>query len=394
MKADKQNQSSRRKFLQQSAAAGLGVLAGGNSLFANESPILNEFSEPILAKGYAARDDSGKLSSWEFKRRHVGDNEILIDIKFSGVCHSDIHTVRGEWGDQQYPLVPGHEIAGIVSAVGKNVRKFRVGDKAGIGCMVESCMTCDSCLKGEEHYCENGEKIMTYGTAYEKSPSGISQGGYSNKIVVDEHFGIKIPESLDLAKAAPLLCAGITTYSPLMKAQVQKNMKVGVAGIGGLGHMALKIAISKCAEVYAFTTTPDKVSDIEKFGVKEVIVVDSLEKLDPYKAQLDYMISTIPVDYNLGAYASLVKPNGFYTQVGLPATAISFSNFDFIGNRVNFNGSLIGGIPETQEMINYCAQRDITPDIQMIDPEELNDVYEKVVNKEARYRYVINAEKF
>lgn len=263
----------------------------------------------------AARDTSGRLSPWSFARRAVGDNDVLIDIKFCGVCHSDIHQLRGDWGPPQYPQVPGHEIAGVVSAVGKKVTNFKVGDHAGVGCMVDSCGTCESCKRGEEQHCDNNATLFTYGYPEKSSPTGITQGGYSNNIVVKEHFAIKIPQAISLQDAAPLLCAGITTYSPLVRASIKAGDKVGVAGIGGLGHMAIKLAEARGAEVYAFTTSPSKVKDILEFGAKEAILVDSVDKLTPYFKSLDYMISTIPVNYNVGPYASLVKPYGTYTQV-------------------------------------------------------------------------------
>ncbi len=348
-------------------------------------------AENIQSKAYAGKDDSGKLSPWSFERRPVGDNDVLIDVKYCGVCHSDIHQIKGHWGPQQYPQVPGHEIVGIVAAVGKNVKNFKVGDRAGVGCMVDSCMDCESCNDGEEHHCDKGETIMTYGYPEESSPTGISQGGYSNNIVVTEHFAIKIPDSIKLEEAAPLLCAGITTYSPLMKANIKKGDKVGVVGIGGLGHVAIKLAVSKGAEVYAFTTSESKREDCLEFGAKEVIVVNSPEDLQPWRGKLDYMISTVPYAYEMSSYIDCVKPYGYFTQVGQPIGGeLTINNFNMIFNRVNFNGSLIGGIPETQEVVDYCAENKIYPEIQMIEPEKINEVWEKVVNKEARYRYVID----
>jgi alcohol dehydrogenase (NADP+)/uncharacterized zinc-type alcohol dehydrogenase-like protein len=352
-------------------------------------------SNPIKSKGYAARDGSGKLSPWEFERRPVGDHDILIEIKYASICHSDIHQLKGDWGPQQYPQVPGHEIAGIVTAVGKNVTKFKVGDRAGVGCMVDSCMECESCKHGEEQFCDNGATLFTYGYPDKTSPSGITQGGYSNNIVVRDHFAVHIPEHISLQEAAPLLCAGITTYSPLMKANFKKGDKVGVAGIGGLGHMAIKLAVSKGAEVYAFTTSPSKVKDILAFGAKEAIVVDDVAKLIPYKGKLDYMIATIPAQYDVAAYTAVVKRYGFYTQVGMPVGfELSLSNIGLAISRVNFNASLIGGIPETQEVVNYCADNKVIPQIQIIKAEDVNDAWAKVVNKEARYRYVIDAATF
>ena len=385
------NQSSRREFIGQVAMAGAGLLlATPAQAFSQANPPLG-VGRNIKSKGYAGKDEHGKLAAWNFERRPVGEDDILIEIKYSGICHSDIHTIRGHWGKQHYPQVPGHEIAGIVTAIGKNVTKFKVGDQAGVGCMVNSCLQCDSCKKGQEHHCETTGMTGTYGTPEPSSPTGITQGGYSNNIVVTEHFAIKIPQDIDLRYAAPLLCAGITTYSPMMQYKVKKGDKVGVVGIGGLGHMAVKIAVSKGAEVYAFTTTPAKVNDIKGFGAKEVIVVDAAEALKPWKGKLDYVISTVPYAYEMSGYIDCVKPYGYFTQVGQPVNgALAINNFNMIFNRVNFNGSLIGGIPETQEVMDYCAKNKIYPQIQLIKAGEINDAWEKVVNKEARYRYVID----
>lgn len=391
MKESDHNNPSRRKFIQQTALASAGVMLASPLQLFSQSNKLNTMNN-IKSKGYAGKDEQGKLLPWNFERRAVGDNDILIDIKFSGICHSDIHTIKGHWGKQEYPQVPGHEIAGVVTAVGKKVKKFKVGDKAGVGCMVNSCMKCDSCKNGEEHHCETTGMVGTYGAPDKTSPSGITQGGYSNNIVVTEHFAIKIPENMDLQYAAPLLCAGITTYSPLMKVNIKKGDKVGVVGIGGLGHLAVKLAVAKGAEVYAFTTSPSKVNDIKGFGAKEVIVVESAEKLKPIFGKLDFMISTVPYAYDVSNYISCVKPNGFFTQVGQPINGeLTINNFNMIFNRVNFNGSLIGGIPETQEVMNYCAENKIYPQIEIIKAEDINDAWNKVVNKEARYRFVIDA---
>jgi uncharacterized zinc-type alcohol dehydrogenase-like protein len=387
------NHNSRRKFIYQSVTLSAGILlAGPLRLVADDTTTNNPMSKNISTRGYAANDQSGKLAPWSFERRALGDNDILINIKFSGICHSDIHTMRGHWGPQKYPQVPGHEIAGIVAAVGKNVTKLKVGDQAGVGCMVDSCMECESCKRGEEHHCETTGMVGTYGVPDKSAPSGITQGGYSNNLVVRDHFAIHIPKTISLQDAAPLLCAGITTFSPLMKFNFKKGDKIGIAGIGGLGHIGIKLAVSKGAEVYAFTTSAEKVKDILAFGAKEAIVVDSLDKLRPYKGKLDYLLSTIPYNYNVGAYADTVKPYGTFTQVGQPINGeLTVNNFNMIFNRVNFNGSLIGGIPETQKVLDYCAEHKIYPKIQIIKAEEINDAWEKVVNKQARYRYVIDA---
>ncbi|MCB0792524.1 MAG: NAD(P)-dependent alcohol dehydrogenase [Flavobacteriales bacterium] len=389
------NHASRRKFIQRTSLAGAGLaLAGPFKLFAstNNNRIMEQ---NIKSRGLAATDTSGKLSPWEFERRPVGDYDVLIDIKYASICHSDIHQMKGHWGPQQYPQVPGHEIAGIVSAVGAKVTKFKVGDRAGVGCMVDSCMHCDSCRKGDEQHCETTGFVGTYGARQASSPTGITQGGYSTSIVVTEHFAIKIPDIIELQHAAPLLCAGITTYSPLMKYGMKAGDKVGVVGIGGLGHMAIKLAVAKGAEVYAFTTTPEKKKDALAFGAKEVIVVDGPDKLHAWRGKLDYMISTVPYAYEMSSYIDCVKPFGYFTQVGQPiGGALTINNFNMIFNRVNFNGSLIGGIPETQEVVDFCAANSIHPQIEVIGADAVNDAWDKVVNKEARYRYVIDAATF
>lgn len=380
----------RRRFIAQASMASAALMMSSpGALLAQQE------RQRIKSRGYAAFDATGVLRPWEFERRPLGENDVLIEIKYASICHSDIHQMKGHWGPQKYPQVPGHEIVGVVAAVGRNVTKFEVGDRAGVGCMVDSCMRCDSCTHGEEQYCENGETLFTYGYPDRRSPTGITQGGYSTNIVVTEHFAVHIPDHIPLEEAAPLLCAGITTYSPIIQANLDIGDKVGVAGIGGLGHMAVKLAVSKGAEVYAFTTSPGKVNDIRSFGAKEVIVVDDLNKMGPYRAMLDYMISTIPVQYDVASYASVVKPRGHFTQVGMPeAFELTLSAIGLSMSRVNFNASLIGGIPETQEVIHYCADSDVRPTIQIIPAEQVNEAWNKVVNKEARYRYVIDAATF
>jgi uncharacterized zinc-type alcohol dehydrogenase-like protein len=388
------NDPSRRKFIQRTALAGAGfMLAKTYSVFAATGNAV--LPANIRSRGYAAKDASGQLSPWTFERRPVGENDILIDIKFASICHSDIHQIKGDWGKQQYPQVPGHEIAGVVAAVGSKVTQFKVGDRAGVGCMVDSCRECDSCRGGQEQHCDRNEAVFTYGFPEKSSPSGITQGGYANNIVVKEHFAIRIPDQISFQQAAPLLCAGITTYSPLIKANIKKGYKVGVAGIGGLGHLAIKLAAAKGAEVYAFTTSPDKVKDILAFGAKEAIVVNSPEKLKAYKGKLDYMISTIPVEHDLASYVTLVKPYGTFTQVGMPNRfEVTLSILGLASSRVNINSSMCGGIPETQEMINYCAAQQIFPQVAVIKAEEINEAWKRVVNRQARYRYVIDAATF
>lgn len=378
----------RREFVKCSCAAGSGLLATPLVALASEAPKAN-----VKSRGYAAIDTSGKLVPWSFERRPVGDHDILIDIKYASICHSDIHQEKGHWGPQKYPQVPGHEIVGIVAAVGSKVTRFKVGDRAGVGCMVNSSLANADQVENQEQYSPG--TVFTYGYPEKDSPTGISQGGYSTNIVVRDHFAVHIPEHISFQEAAPLLCAGITTYSPLMKAKLKKGMKVGVAGIGGLGHMAVKIAASKGAEVYAFTTSPGKVQDILGFGAKEVIVVDDISKLAAYQGKLDYLISTIPYQYNVAAYVSVVKPFGTFCQVGMPERfELTVNALSLAASRVNFSASLIGGMKETQEVVDYCADHKVLPRIQIIRAEQINEAWESVVNKQARYRYVIDAATF
>ncbi|WMS88077.1 NAD(P)-dependent alcohol dehydrogenase [Pleionea litopenaei] len=384
---------SRRKLLQSTATLGAGIaLTGALPTLASASAMAGSRVN-VKSKGYAAIDTSGKLHPWEFERRPVGDDDVLIEIKYASICHSDIHQMKGHWGPQKYPQVPGHEIVGVVTAVGKKVSKFKVGDRAGVGCMVDSNSDCESFQQGEEQYCP--DTVFTYGYPQESSPTGISQGGYSNNIVVKEHFAVHIPSHISFQDAAPLLCAGITTYSPLMKFNLGKGDKVGVVGIGGLGHLAIKIAVAKGADVYAFTTSPSKVNDILEFGAKEAVVVDDVSKLANYRGKLDYVICTIPYQYDVAAYASVVKPHGTYTQVGMPEKfELNISAIGLSISRVNFNVSLIGGMRETQEVVNFCADNKVFPNVQIIKAEDISRAWEDVVNKRARYRYVIDASTF
>lgn len=345
-------------------------------------------------KSYAAFDASGELRPFTFSRRPLGDQDILIDVRYASICHSDIHQEKGHWGEQIYPQVPGHEIVGIVAAVGKDVTRFEVGDRVGVGCMVDSCLDCDHCHGGLEQYCENGATKYTYGFPDEREPTGITQGGYSNRLVVRDHFAVRIPEHISLQEAAPLLCAGITTYSPLMRARFQPGDTVGVAGIGGLGHLAVKLAVSKGAKVKAFTTSADKADDIRSWGA-EPVVVDSPEDLQAHFGTLEWLISTIPYAYPAEAYAMLVKPGGSFTHVGMPKeSSLKLNLLGLAAARIDFNVSLIGGMPETQEVVHYCADNGVLPDIEVIEASQINEAWNKVVEKEARYRYVIDASTF
>jgi alcohol dehydrogenase (NADP+)/uncharacterized zinc-type alcohol dehydrogenase-like protein len=375
----------RRHFIKHTAAMTL-LTSIPNSL---KSLTFDAEAMKIPTKGYAAFATDGILKPFDFDRREVGVDDVQIEILYCGVCHSDIHTVRSEWKPETYPLVPGHELAGIVIKVGENVTKFKVGDQAGVGCMVDSCGVCVSCKEGHEQYCDKHETTFTYASP-DKHLGGITQGGYSKTVVVKEHFVIKIPKSMDLKTAAPILCAGVTTFSPILAWDIKKGMVVGVAGIGGLGHMAIKLAVAKGADVVAFTTSPTKIGDILRFGAKEVIVVDDIHKLARYEHKLDYMISTIPAQYNIDAYLPMVKRNATFTQVGIGAKPLVLNMGAFTHSRVNFIGSLIGGITETQAVIDFCALHHIAPEIELINIKDINEAHNNVVDKKARYRYVID----
>lgn len=348
-------------------------------------------NENIKTKAYAAFDETWVLRPWKFERRPMWDDDIIIDIKFASICDSDIHQMTWVWWPQKYPQVPWHEIVWIVRSVWKNVTKFKVWDRAWVGCMVNSCLECDSCKHHEEQFCDNWKTLFTYGYQDSREPTGITQWWYSDNIVVNSHFAVHIPENIRFEEAAPLLCAWITTYSPLIKSKFKAGDKVWVAGIGGLGHLAVKLASSMWAEVYAFTTSDKKVDEILSFGAKEVIIVDSPAKLFAMKWKLDYMISTIPVQYDVWSYALTVKPNGYFTQVGMPKWfSINVNLFWLCVSRVNFNASLIGWIKETQEVVNYCAENKIYPHIEVISADKINEVWKKIMNKNPGFRYVID----
>ena len=380
-----ENHPTRRDVVAQTAAAATLLSLSG-------SAVAKKTDDEV--RGYAAYDDSGVLKPFQFERRPLGPDDIAIDVKFASICHSDIHQERGDWGPQQYPQVPGHEIVGLVSAVGANVTKFAVGDRVGVGCMVDSCLDCPSCEHGDEHHCEKGKTLFTYGYPDEREPTGITQGGYSNRFVVRDHFAVRIPDHISLQEAAPLLCAGITTYSPLMQANLDIGAKVGVAGIGGLGHLAVKLAVAKGAKVFAFTTSPSKAEDIRAWGA-EPVVVDSPEAFAPYRGTLDWMISTIPTKHDVSPYVSLVKPHGTYSQVGMPeGFSLDMGLFGLAVSRVKFEVSLIGGMPETQEVVHFCADNRVLPEIEVISADQITDAWKKVQGREARYRYVIDAATF
>lgn len=340
-----------------------------------------------LCQCYAGFDATSELKPYEFKRREVGENDVKIDILFCGICHSDIHTVRNEWGGAVYPLVPGHEIVGKVVKVGSQVTRFKVGDTVGVGCMVDSCGQCKQCKDDLEQFCEV-KTIFTYNSpdAFE----GTTKGGYSDHIVVKEKFVLKMPENLELAKAAPLLCAGITTYSPLKHWNVKQGDVVGVIGLGGLGHMAVKLAKSMGAHVVVFTTSPNKKDDALKMGANEVIISKNADEMQKQEKRINFIIDTVSAPHNLASYMNLLAVDGTLCMVGVSPDAHAISSGNVIYGRRSLSGSLIGGIAETQEMLDYCSKHNIMCDIEMIPIQKLNEAYARMMKSDVKYRFVID----
>ncbi len=341
----------------------------------------------IRAHGYAARKAKGKFAPFSFERRSVGAKDILIKILYCGICHSDIHQVNNDWGGSVFPMVPGHEIVGKVVQVGSAVKKFSIGDRAGVGCMVDSCSTCEPCEHGEEQYCDKGP-IWTYNCT--DKTGKITYGGYSNNIVVKEKFALKISPKLDLAATAPLLCAGITTYSPLRHWKVGPGQKVGIVGLGGLGHMGLKFARSFGAHVVQFTTSPGKVQDAIRLGAHEVVLSTDAEAMKAHANSFDFILDTVSSLHDINTLLSLLKVDGSLVLVGLPGKPSSIQSDTLVLGRRAFAGSLIGGIKQTQEMLDYCAQHNITSDIELIPIQKINEAYQRTIKADVKYRFVID----
>ncbi len=339
--------------------------------------------------GYAAQNETSGLAPFSFDRRDVGPNDVLIDISFCGICHSDIHQVRGEWGNSLYPMVPGHEIVGKVAEVGANVTKFKAGDTAGVGCMVDSCRTCVNCQAGTEQFCEVHCALTYNGT--EMDEKTLTQGGYSTNIVVDEAFALNISSDQDLAAVAPLLCAGITTYSPLMRYNVGKGSKVGVVGLGGLGHMAVKFAVAMGADVTVFSTSPSKEEDATKLGAHHFVMTKDPENLKPLASSFDMILDTVAADHDLNTYLNLLNYKGSLVLVGIPDKPATVMAPLLVMKQRYLTGSAIGGIKETQEMLDYCAANNIVSDIEIIPIDKVAEAYERTVKGDVRYRFVIDA---
>ncbi len=339
--------------------------------------------------GYAARSDDAALARLTFERRDPGPDDVQIEILYCGVCHSDLHTARNEWRNSVYPVIPGHEIVGRVSKVGANVTGFREGDLAGVGCMVDSCRTCASCREGLEQYCEVAF-TGTYNDPDRKTPGQRTYGGYSKAVVVDQSFVLRIPSNLELAAVAPLLCAGITTYSPLRHWKVGPGHKVGVVGLGGLGHMAVKLAHAMGAEVTLFTTSAGKVEDGRRLGADSVTISRDPAAMQAVAGQFDLIIDAVAAPHDINVYLGLLKRDGTLVQVGAPPEPLPIAAFNVIAKRRNFAGSLIGGIAETQEMLDFCGEHGITSDIEVIRMDQINEAYERMLRSDVKYRFVID----
>jgi uncharacterized zinc-type alcohol dehydrogenase-like protein len=342
----------------------------------------------LSTKGYAVQTATLPLAPFSFERRTPRAHDVLLSISHCGVCHTDIHMSRNDWGGSLYPMVPGHEIIGRVTQVGSEVTKFSPGDRVGVGCFVDSCRTCSSCQEGLEPYCEH----HFTGTYNSVARDGVTPnyGGYSNQIVVDEHFVLKISEKIDPAAAAPLLCAGITTYSPLRHWKVGPGMKVGIIGLGGLGHMALKFAHAFGAYVVCFTTSAGKSDDAKRLGADEVILSSSPEAMATATGTFDFLLDTVSASHDLNAYLALLKRDGTMCLVGIPSEPAKVSVRSLVGGRKRLVGSLVGGLKETQEMLDYCAEHGISSDVEIIPMAEINEAYARMLKSDVKYRFVID----
>lgn len=342
----------------------------------------------IQARGYAAQNETTPLNPFTFERREVKEQDVLIDILFCGVCHSDLHQIRNEWGNSIFPMVPGHEIVGRISKVGSGVTKFKVGDLAGVGCFVDSCRTCASCQEGLEQYCEV-HNVGTY-NGLELDGKTPTYGGYSSQIVVDEKYTLRISEKLDLARVAPLLCAGITTYSPLRQWKVGPGHKIAIVGLGGLGHMGVKLAAAMGAEVTVLSTSKSKEADARELGAHHFAVTKDAEEMKKLSNTFDFILDTVSAEHDLNMYLNLLRRDGTMILVGAPPVPTPLASFSLIPKRKRLAGSMIGGIAETQEMLDYCAEHNILSDVEIIAIADINEAYERMLKGDVRYRFVID----
>ena len=338
--------------------------------------------------GYGANSARSPLAPFSFARREPLPQDVQIEVLYCGVCHSDLHTVRNEWNNATFPVVPGHEIVGRVTAVGSEVKRFKPGDLAAVGCMVDSCRNCSNCKAGLEQYCDVGF-VGTYNSP-DKHLGGMTYGGYSKSIVVDEYFVLHVPDKTNLPGVAPLLCAGITTYSPLRHWKVGKGQKVGIVGLGGLGHMGVKLANAMGAHVVLFTTSPNKKEDAQRLGAHEVVVSKNQNEMDRHVNSFDFILDTVSAQHDLNAYLALIKRDGTLTLVGAPPQPPTIEVFNLIFKRRQLAGSLIGGIPETQEMLDFCAKHKLASDVEVIPIQKINEAYERMLRSDVKYRFVID----
>lgn len=344
---------------------------------------------PQATRGYAATSASSPLGLFHFVRRDPRENDVVIDVLYSGVCHSDLHTARNDWGGTVYPTVPGHEIVGRVIAVGSAVTRFQVGDAVGVGCMVDSCQHCGACAKGWEQYCENG-MTGTYNST-DRVDGSATQGGYAERIVVRQEFVLKMPQTLDLKGAAPLLCAGITTWSPLRHWQVSAGSKVAVVGLGGLGHMALKLAKALGAQVTLFSRSAGKEADAKRLGADRVVISTDKEQMRAVRGQFDLIIDTVPYAHDVNPYTATLATGGTLVLVGfLGMQEPAVNTTTLVLSRKSVAGSVIGGIAETQEMLDFCGQHGITADVEMLAMQDINTAYERMLRSDVKYRFVID----
>jgi uncharacterized zinc-type alcohol dehydrogenase-like protein len=341
----------------------------------------------MKVQGYAAQKAKSSLAPYSFERREPGDNDVVVDIKYCGICHTDIHQVGDEWGGSIFPMVPGHEITGTVSKVGPKVTKYKIGDSVGVGCFVDSCRKCDPCKKNLEQYCTGGMVTTYNGT--EKDGS-ITQGGYSDKIVVDENYVLKIPDTLPLDKAAPLLCAGITLYSPLMHWKADPGKKVAIMGLGGIGHMGVKIAHALGAEVTVLSHSLKKQEDGKKLGADHFYATSDPVTFEKLKGYFDLIINTVSAELDWNQYLELLTLDGSMVVVGIPEKQTPVGSFPLVAGRRSLAGSLIGGIKETQEMLDFCAKNNIASEIELIPIQKVNEAYKRILASDVRYRFVID----
>ena len=341
----------------------------------------------IKTNAYAAQTKTSPVTPFNFERREVGSKDIQIEILYCGICHSDIHQVRDEWGGSIYPMVPGHEIVGRIIKVGDEVKNFNVGELAGVGCFVDSCRTCPSCLAHEEQYCDNGLVVTYNGRDKEGNPT---YGGYSTQIVVDEKYTLHVSENLAIEGVAPLLCAGITTYSPLRHWNIGKGHKVAIVGLGGLGHMGVKFAASFGAEVTVLSTSPSKKEDALALGAHHFAVTKDADTMKNLAGKFDFILNTVSAQHNYNDYLNLLSLNGTMVVVGVPPQPSFVGAFNLIGRRRSLAGSLIGGIKQTQEMLDYCAEHNIVSEVEVIKADYINEAYERTIKADVRYRFVID----